>query len=52
MSPREERAAAEERVAALADQGAVPETVRTAVKRAQDATARAALSAQSWITSS
>jgi golgi phosphoprotein 3 len=49
LVPREERKAADERAANLADGDAVPATVRTAVKRAQRATASAVLGAQGSI---
>jgi hypothetical protein len=50
--PREERKAADERASTLAEGNAVPEAVRTAVKRAQRATASAVLGAQASIQSS
>jgi golgi phosphoprotein 3 len=49
--PREERKAADERATTLAEGDAVPEAVRTAVKRAQSATASAVLGAQASIQS-
>jgi hypothetical protein len=49
---REERKAADQRAATLAEGDAVPEAVRTAVERAQRATASAVLGAQTSIRSS
>jgi hypothetical protein len=49
---REERKAADQRAATLAEGDAVPEAVRTAVERAQRATASAVVGAQTSIQSS
>ena len=49
---REERKAADARAAILAEGDADPEAVRTAIKRAQSATASAVVGAQTSIQSS